>query len=80
MLFLYPLMLQAYKGVPSSPWLRGSLDGITPGGDERPDVRRDRFRRGVFTHVLLHAKLESATATAPARSRASSSAPASTRS
>ena len=27
-LFLYPLMLQAYKGVDFRPWLRGSLDGI----------------------------------------------------
>ena len=27
-LFLYPLMLQAYKGVDYRPWLRGSIDGI----------------------------------------------------
>ena len=27
-LFLYPLMLQAYKGVDFRPWLRGSIDGI----------------------------------------------------
>src|ERR687895_559153 len=29
-LFLYPLLLQAYKGIPFQPWLRGSLEGITP--------------------------------------------------
>jgi hypothetical protein len=57
-LFLYPLMLHAWKGVPHHPWLRGSIDGITP-----PRMRsllsfRDRFRRGTFTHVFLHARLE----------------------
>ena len=30
MLYLYPLLLQALKGVPFQPWLRGSIDGITP--------------------------------------------------
>ena len=30
MLYLYPLMLQAYRGVPYHAWLRGSLDGIAP--------------------------------------------------
>src|SRR4051794_12292474 len=29
-LFLYPLMLQAYKDVDFHPWLRGSLEGIEP--------------------------------------------------
>jgi hypothetical protein len=58
MLYLYPLLLQSAKGVRFHPWLRGSIDGITP-----PEMRslmsfRDRFRRGVFTNVFLHAKLE----------------------
>ena len=30
MLYLYPLLLQAVKDVPFQPWLRGSIDGITP--------------------------------------------------
>src|SRR5918999_5615141 len=30
MLFLNPLLLQAYRGVPYQPWLRGSLKGISP--------------------------------------------------
>ena len=38
MLYLYPLLLQALKGVRFQPWLRGSLDGITAGRDARPDV------------------------------------------
>jgi hypothetical protein len=29
-LYLYPLLLQAYKGIPFQPWLRGRLDGIEP--------------------------------------------------
>ncbi len=58
MLYLYPLLLQSAKDVPFQPWLRGSIDGITP-----PQMRglmsfRDRFRKGVFTNVFLHARLE----------------------
>ena len=58
MLFLYPLLLQAYKDMPFQPWLRGKLDGITP--QECRDLlsTRDLFRRGVLGHVVLHARLE----------------------
>jgi hypothetical protein len=55
MLFLYPLMLQAYKGMPHHALLRGSLDGIKPA--EARALLSAR-RRGVFTHVVLHARLE----------------------
>lgn len=58
MLFLYPLMLQAYKGVPFQPWLRGSLEGITPDAFRGVVSFRDLVRKGVFTHVYLHSKLE----------------------
>ena len=58
MLFLNPLLLQAYKSVPFQPWLRGSLGGIAPGDLARLMSMRDRFRRGVLTHVILHARLE----------------------
>lgn len=56
--FLFPLMLQAYKHVPFQPWLRGRLDGITP--DECWNLMswRDLFRRGVPSHVCLHAWLQ----------------------
>jgi hypothetical protein len=57
-LVLYPLMLQAYKGVPFQPWLRGSLEGIEPDEMRRLLSFRDRLRRGVLTNVVLHAKLE----------------------
>jgi SAM-dependent methyltransferase len=58
MLFLNPLLLQAYKGVPFGPWLRGSLAGISPTEARRLMSARDLFRRGVLPHVVLHARLE----------------------
>ena len=58
MLYLYPLMLQAYRGVSFRPLLRGSLDGIAPREAARLFSLRDRLRRGVFTHVALHARIE----------------------
>jgi SAM-dependent methyltransferase len=57
-LFLFPLMLQAYAGLEFQPWLRGSLEGIAP-VDARAVLRgRHTLRRGVLTHVALHARLE----------------------
>ena len=58
MLFLYPLLLQGWKEVPFQPWLRGSLDGISPQELRNLLSFRDRFRRGSFTHVFMHARLE----------------------
>jgi SAM-dependent methyltransferase len=55
---LFPLMLTAWKDVPFQPWLRGSLDGITPVELRNLLSFRDRFRRGATTHVFLHARLE----------------------
>jgi SAM-dependent methyltransferase len=54
-LFLYPLMLQAYRGIAPQPWLRGSLEGIEP---SEARALLPRFRRGVLTHVVLHDRLE----------------------
>ncbi|MDP6581623.1 MAG: class I SAM-dependent methyltransferase, partial [Vicinamibacterales bacterium] len=58
-LFLYPLLLQAYRNVSFHPWLRGSLDGI-----EAEQIRsmlraQDYLRPGVLTHVHLQAKAQS---------------------
>jgi SAM-dependent methyltransferase len=65
MLYLYPLLLQAAKGVPFQPWLRGSIDGITPAQMRGLMSFRDRFRKGVFTNVFLHARLEARYADRP---------------
>jgi SAM-dependent methyltransferase len=58
MLFLYPLLLQAWKDVPFQPWLRGNLSGISPQECRNLLSARDLLRRGVFTHVVLHGRLE----------------------
>ena len=58
MLFLYPLLLEAYRGVAFQPWLRGSVDGISPTDFRALFTRRDAFRRGMLRHVFLHAGLE----------------------
>ena len=58
MLFLYPLMLQAYKDLPYHAALRGSLDGIAP-AEARALLAGERFRKGVLSNVLVHARLES---------------------
>jgi SAM-dependent methyltransferase len=69
MLYLYPLLLQAVKGVPFHPWLRGSIDGITPAQMRGLLSFRDRFRRGLFTNVFLHARLEARYADRPEQTR-----------
>lgn len=58
MLYLYPLLLEAHRGVPFQPWLRGSIDGMSPVDFRRLFIRRDSLRRGMLRHVFLHAKLE----------------------
>jgi hypothetical protein len=58
MLYLYPLVLQSVKDVAFHPWLRGSIDGIRPTDMRSLMSFRDRFRKGLFTNVFLHAKLE----------------------
>jgi SAM-dependent methyltransferase len=57
-LFLYPLLVQAYAGLPFQPWLRGSLEGIEPAEARAILGGRRLLRRGVLTHVALHARLE----------------------
>jgi SAM-dependent methyltransferase len=65
MLYLYPLLLQSVKDVPFQPWLRGSIDGITPSQMRGLMSFRDRFRKGLFTTVFLLARLEAKYADRP---------------
>jgi SAM-dependent methyltransferase len=65
MLYLYPLLLQSVKDVPYHPWLRGSIDGITPTQMRALLSFRDRLRKGMFTNVFLHARLEARYADRP---------------
>jgi len=57
-LFLYPLMLQAYKGVDFRPLLRGSLDGIPAGTLRAILSSRDLLRPGVLLHVVAQNALQ----------------------
>lgn len=57
-LFLYPLMLRAYKGVDFRPWLRGSIDGISAASLQPLLSLRDLMRPGVAMHVVAHNALQ----------------------
>ena len=57
-MFLFPLMLQAYKGIHFQPLMRASIDGIDVQTAARLFGFSDRFRSGVFSHVWLQAKLD----------------------
>jgi len=57
-MFLFPLMLQSYKGIPFQPLMRGSIDGVGVQMAARLFGWRDRFRGGVLSHVWLQSKLD----------------------
>jgi SAM-dependent methyltransferase len=57
-MFLFPLQLQAYKGVAFQPWLLGSIDGIVPEQMSRLLSKRDLLRPGVLLHVVMQARLQ----------------------
>jgi hypothetical protein len=68
-LCLYPLLLEAYRGVPFQPWLRGRIDGIPAEEMRRLLGGRCLLRAGVFTHVHLHALSQRRYEAAPRRLR-----------
>lgn len=57
-LFLFPLMFTAYKDLSHQRWLRGAIDGITPGEAKKVLEGRRSGHKGYFTHVWLHAKAD----------------------
>lgn len=57
-LFLYPLMLKAYKGIDYRPWLRGRIDGIPADEMHRLMSSRDLMRPGVLLHVAAQSALQ----------------------
>jgi precorrin-6B methylase 2 len=59
-MFLYPLLLQAYRDVPFQPWMRGNIDGMDAEVCLRLMRARDYFRPGVLSHVYLQAKAQAA--------------------
>ncbi|MDA8020977.1 MAG: class I SAM-dependent methyltransferase [Thermoanaerobaculia bacterium] len=61
-LFLYPLLIDAYRGLPFQTWLRGCLDGIEPAQAAAAlGGWRDRLRPGVLKDVWLLAKFQQRT-------------------
>jgi hypothetical protein len=57
--FLAPLMLEAYKGVPFQPLLRGSLEGLSITNQLAPLLSTADLRRpGVLVHVKARALLD----------------------
>ncbi|GIX04842.1 MAG: nodulation protein NoeA [Planctomycetaceae bacterium] len=57
-LFLFPLMIQAYRGIDFQPVLRGRLEGISVEQATRWFARSDWWRPGVWRHVVLHGWLQ----------------------
>ncbi|MGC2111818.1 MAG: hypothetical protein WA655_20040 [Candidatus Korobacteraceae bacterium] len=57
-MMLYPLMLEAYKGIPFQPWLRSELEGIDPVIFSRMFRGLEHRRRGVLSHVKAQAYLQ----------------------
>lgn len=56
--FLAPLMLEAYRGVPFQPWLRGNLEGVSIAQLAPLLTVADLRRPGVLVHVKLRALLD----------------------
>ncbi len=57
-MFLNPLLLSAHKGIRFQPWMRGRIDGIETQQLANLLSFRDLFRKGIFTHIYLHSKLQ----------------------
>jgi hypothetical protein len=57
-MFLYPLMLQAYRGADFRPWLRGRIDGFPAAEMRRLLSLRDLARPGVLLHVVAQNALQ----------------------
>jgi len=59
-MFLYPLLVQAYRDVPFQPWMRGNIDGMDADVCLNMLSARDYLRGGVLAHVYLQAKAQKA--------------------
>lgn len=55
---LFPLLLQAHRGVPFQQWMRGSLEGIDLNAIRPLFKWREFWKPGVLVDVLLHSQLQ----------------------
>jgi hypothetical protein len=76
MMFIIPLLLKAHRDIQLAPLLRSNLEGIDPEEALKFISVRDIFRRGVLTHLYLHARLQARARRAEARTSAPDAAPA----
>jgi hypothetical protein len=76
MMFIIPLLLKAHRDIQLAPLLRSNLEGIDPEEALKFISARDIFRRGVLTHLYLHARLQARARRAEARTSSPDAAPA----
>jgi SAM-dependent methyltransferase len=57
-MFLFPLLFQAYKNCDFQPFMRAAINGVDVHTAARLFGFRDRFRKGVMSHVWLQSKLD----------------------
>ena len=60
MMFLIPLMLKAYQDIDYLPFLRSNLEGIDPVEAVKFFPGTSLLKKGVFTNIYLHAKMQKA--------------------
>jgi ribosomal protein L11 methylase PrmA len=53
--FLFPLLIQAHLGIAYQPYLRGSVNGLSPRDVAGMFKGLRKWRKGVFRNVVLHA-------------------------
>ena len=58
-MFLTPLMLRAHLGIDHLPLMRSYLDGIPPAEAVKYFTGLNRFKKGVLSHIIFPAKVES---------------------
>lgn len=57
-MFLIPLMMKAHLGIDYLPFIRSNIEGISPTEAAKFFTGFKRFKSGVFSHVILPAKVE----------------------
>jgi len=57
-MFLFPLLLQSYKKCNFQPFMRAAINGVDVQTAASLFSFRDRFRKGVMSHVWLQSKLD----------------------
>ncbi|ANW04499.1 class I SAM-dependent methyltransferase [Bradyrhizobium icense] len=75
MMFIVPLLLKAHRDIQLAPLCRSNLEGVDPEEGMKFISMRDILRRGVFTHLYLHARLQGRAKQAETRMQAPASSP-----